>query len=260
MPFVSEENWRGLLMDDMGDKHDLSLFCTFPYSVFIDILNKMNKKRDSKSQIIYVIDQLNCEDNHIMSQSYNNWDDRLGVVLYSSSKRTFLFSSFHMELSNYYRFQHNSEIRSLKEKKKVLESFLNNPNETSLLEAIEKLEHYSDLKEDFEEKYFSLNKDFELFSFKHNLDDRYSVIVLWNQSESESQIKKIEEEKKKLQLDSKSHDFTNLVNLFKDEIYIKLLEKYSTELDKEIDNKKWIEKEMNLQDKLIEDANYIAFI
>lgn len=54
MPFVSEENWRGLLMDDMGDKHDLSLFCTFPYSVFIDILNKINKKRDSKSQIICV--------------------------------------------------------------------------------------------------------------------------------------------------------------------------------------------------------------
>lgn len=255
MPYIKESDFRSELSKG---NNDLSVFCSFPYQVLNDIVFKINKKLGMNDQISVTscLPRERFLTVNVDSNSYEEWDDTLGLVLYSAKRKSFFLSSYHKELSSSLRKTENSNIYNREYKIEKLNNFINAPDKDDLEDIIKEFKMEIDLISEFEENYNDLENDFKLFFFSRDMDKgRFSLV-------NSRLVQSLEYKRKhKEAIDNiQEYDFSKLISHFVNVVFKEELSDLKKELEDLNENKKRINLDIDNQDKLIEESAYIAFL
>lgn len=246
MPFITEEEWRERVF---SNDSDLSVFCRFPFSALIDVITKQNKKQCQDFDISIP---------EISSYKNNNWDDNLGVILYSPGNKVFLYSTFQKDKSDDNCSYYSNNINKLKSKLDKIVQFLNEPIEDNAKVLLQDSGIFNAINDYFNSHKENMKTSWELFDLKYEelTEDHKWCVYLDNEFDSEENIQNIKDKKEKVN----NHDFQGLLSEMKKGIISELEVSFEENIKDLSEKQKALTYKSDFADKLINESSYLAFV
>jgi hypothetical protein len=245
MPFITEDEWRTSVIND---DNDLSVFCRFPFSALVDVITKQNKKQ---------CQDFNISIPEISSHINNSWYDNIGVILYSSSNKVFLYSTFQQDKSDDNCTYYSDDIIELKSQLSIIIKFLNDPIEDNAKYLLQDSDIFTAINNYFDNHKGNIISSWDLFDFKHEeLTEEHKWCVYLDEFDSEENIQKIKDKQQK----ANNYDFQHLFSEMRKGIISDLKVSFEEKIKNAYERQQILTNKSDFADKLINESPYLAFV